>query len=122
MRKAKEKAVYRNAALAILRDAGAQLVDQSSSRMYKVETTLGTLEISVWDSCTLCRFNDLDQAKAHFGPSDFRLNQFSGKWNFNGGLTHAADMQDLENFKQQLAKLLPESLVPNPTLPLVPWD
>lgn len=122
MRKAKEKQVYRNAALAILRDAGAQLVDDSSSHMYQVETIVGPMKISVWDSCTLCRFDDLDRAKAHFGPSDSKLNQFSGKWNFNGGMTHASDMQDLEYFKQQLTKLLPESLVPNPSLPLVPWN
>jgi hypothetical protein len=117
----KQTSAYRNGALTILRNAGAQ-VNEVSHRMYSLETTLGTLSISVWNSSIMCMFDDVTRAKEHFGSSpNGRLNPFSGKWNWMGGFDHEGDMLDLYQFECALEHLLPEGRTPNPTLPLAPY-
>lgn len=118
-----QKAKYRNAALGILRRFGGQL-DTSERHMYVIDTTAGPLQLSIWDSMIVTRFVDLQRAKAAL-PHQFmhdRLNPFSGKWNWDGGLIHEQDMVDLAFFQQALRQLLPEGYTPNPDLPLLPYE
>jgi hypothetical protein len=117
----KQTSAYRNGALSILRNAGAQ-INESGHKMYTVETTLGTLEISVWNASIMCMFDDLTRAKEHFGVClNGRLNPHSGKWNWMGGMSHEGDMIDLQDFGHALERILPETRTPNPTLPLAPY-
>lgn len=117
----KQNSTYRNAALAILRNAGAQF-NEIGHKMYTVETTLGTLEVSVWNASIMCMFDDVARAKAHFGNyPNGRLNPHSGKWNWMGGMSHEGDMTDLQDFGHALERILPEGRTPNPTLPLAPY-
>jgi hypothetical protein len=118
----KEVTAYRQAALAILRQFGAQ-VNEANHRDYVVATRLGPLYVSVWDNMLPCKFEDVVQARAEL-PHAYhdRLNPFSGKWNFNGGLSHDGDMTDLAHFQHELRRLLPEGYQPNPDLPLVPYE
>lgn len=123
MKRTKQQAAtYRTAALGILRNFGAQL-NEDDHRMYVLATRLGPLRISIWDSMIPCRFDDVPLAKSELssGYHD-RLNPFSGKWNWNGGLTHEEDMVDLAYFQQTLRRLLPEGYQPNPELPLVAYE
>jgi hypothetical protein len=115
-----QKATYRQTALGILRTFGAQL-DPTERRMYQIETRLGTLRISVWDDMLPCVFDEVKRAAAELG-SGTRINPFSGKWNFDGGLTHTQDMGDLALFANELRRLLPEGYQPNPDLPLLPYE
>ncbi|WP_408601389.1 hypothetical protein [Pseudomonas sp. PLMAX] len=116
-RTAKQTKLYRTTALAILRKCGAQ-VDEATHRMYILETRLGTLRISIWDTSIMCCFDDVARATAELGTSGDFLNPHSGKWNWMGGLNHEEDMADLEQFERGLLALMPESYTPNPDLPL----
>lgn len=117
-----QKLAYRNAALGILRRFGGQL-DTSERHMYVIDTTAGPLQLSIWDSMIVTRFVDLERAKEGLPyPHLKRLNPFSGKWNWDGGLIHEQDMVDLAFFQQALRQLLPEGYTPNPDLPLVPYE
>lgn len=115
-----QKEAYRQTALGILRTFGAQ-VDPTERRMYQIETRLGTLRISVWDDMLPCLFDEVKRASAELGGGT-RINPFSGKWNFDGGLDHEGDMQDLAQFQHELRRLLPEGYQPNPDLPLLPYE
>lgn len=117
----KQAKVYRTAALEILKKAGARL-DETENSMYLLDTNLGLLRLTVWNSSMMCRFEDVPRAKAHFGDyPNGKLNPFSGKWNWMGGMKHEGDMVDLEDFGHALGRILPESRTPNLTLPLVPY-
>ncbi|WP_274643955.1 hypothetical protein [Pseudomonas serbica] len=117
----KQTSTYRNAALIILRNAGAQL-HKTGFYMYSVETTLGALSISVRDDSLMCRFEDVDRAKGYFGDYSYsRLNPHTGKWNWMGGMNHEGDLNDLQDFGNALELILPEGRTPNPTLPLASY-
>lgn len=51
----------------------------------RLDTLAGELEFTVHDGWLAARFTDLDRAKALLNPRGYRLNQFSGKWNFHFG-------------------------------------
>lgn len=119
MKRTKKQAkAYHATALGILRGAGAQLSD--THHPYQLETTAGTLRVSVYGSYVCTRFDDVARAKALLPTG--RLNPFSGKWNWMGGMTHEGDLIDLAQFQQELRHLLPEDHQPNPDLPLVPYE
>lgn len=70
---------------------------------WKLETKLGTLLLSVWGDAVMCRFEDVEKAKAHFGTHSSQINTYSGKWN------HHLDGEPesmCEYFKAQLNPLL----------------
>jgi len=121
MKRTKQQAkAYRTAALGILRGFGAQ-VDATERRMYQIETRLGILHIDVWDDMLPCVFAEVKRAAAELGNGT-RINPFSGKWNFDGGLSHEEDLADLAQFQNELRRLLPEGHQPNPGLPLLPFE
>lgn len=119
-RTAKQTKLYRTTALAILRNCGAQ-VDEARHKMYSLETRLGKLGISIWDTSIMCRFDDVARAEAGIGVSGHCMNPHSGKWNWMGGLTHEGDMEDLKQFEYSLLKLMPESYTENQELPLAEY-
>lgn len=48
---------------------------------YLLETNLGDLHISVYDTWVAMKFDDVQKAVAFIGK--FNMNPFSGKWNFH---------------------------------------
>jgi len=62
-------------------------------RDWRIQTAIGPLEVTLYDKdgqgpWIACAFLDVEKARLHFGvsPSDFfkfRLNPYSGKWNFH---------------------------------------
>lgn len=112
----KQEQEYQAAALAILRQFGAQLSEAAYE--YTIETQAGVLWVSVRNGCVFTRFDDVARAKALLShhPMHDRLNPHSGKWNWMGGFDHAGDMLDLEQFQNALRPLLPDGHQPNPNL------
>lgn len=95
---------YHMTALAVLRVHNAESADKDSAYEHTVKTTAGELRVSIGDDCCICtRFTDLDKAKK-LGLGD-RLNPYSGKWNWMGGLTHDEDLSDLLRFSEALRKI-----------------
>jgi len=94
---------YRLRVWEALATAGATENEDGSSYQYSVETKYGTLLVSIDDSCTCCRFEGVQSAKAGLaGIYPELLNPFSGKWNWMGGLDHTGDMKDAASFSKML--------------------
>lgn len=102
----KEIAVYNAAATKAVVAMGGRIMPSDSSYGFKVPTKAGTLLVSIdSDCCYICtRFVDVEAAK-ELGLGD-KLNEFSGKWNWMGGMDHQGDMLDLAYFQQALRKIV----------------
>ena len=48
---------------------------------WHLETTLGELQITLYDTWVAMRFKDVDRAKKRF--DSYEMNQYSGKWNLH---------------------------------------
>lgn len=104
MRTKAETNTYHMTALAVLRVHNAEATPQGSSYDYKVNTAAGELLIQVGDDgCVCTRFTDVEKAK-NLNLGD-RLNPYSGKWNWMGGLNHDEDLSDLLMFSEALKKI-----------------
>lgn len=104
-RKMKETTAYGAAAGGIM-DRFNAVYTADASYPYTVATKAGDLLVSIdSDCCYICtRFVDVKAAK-ELGLGD-RLNEFSGKWNWMGGMDHQGDMLDLAYFQQALRKIV----------------
>lgn len=99
----KQKTTYGGAARDVL-DRFNAVYTGREPRPYTVETKAGPLMVSIEDGCICTRFENIDAAK-ELGLGD-RLNPFSGKWNWMGGMDHQGDMLDLANFQHALRKIV----------------
>lgn len=100
----KEIAVYNAAATKIVVALGGSIMPSDSSYNLQIPTKAGKLLVSIGDDCCICtRFVDVEAAK-ELGLGG-RLNEFSGKWNWMGGMDHQGDMLDLAYFQQALRKI-----------------
>ena len=103
-RKMKETTAYGGAAGGIM-DRFNAVYTADASYPYTVATKAGDLLVSIGDDCCICtRFEDVKAAK-ELGLGG-RLNEFSGKWNWMGGMDHQGDMLDLANFQHALRKIV----------------
>lgn len=102
----KEIAVYNAAATKIVVALGGSIMPSDSSYNLQIPTKAGDLLVSIdSDCCYICtRFEDVEAAK-ELGLGE-RLNEFSGKWNWMGGMDHQGDMLDLAYFQQALRKIV----------------
>lgn len=100
-----EISTYNAAATKAVVAMGGRIMPSDSSYGFKVPTKAGTLLVSIGDDCCVCcRFDDVPAAKG-LSLGD-RLNEFSGKWNWMGGMDHQGDMLDLAYFQQALRKIV----------------
>lgn len=100
-----EISTYNAAATKAVVAMGGRIMPSDSSYGFKVPTKAGKLLVSIGDDCCICtRFVDVEAAK-ELGLGD-RLNEFSGKWNWMGGMDHQGDMLDLAYFQQALRKIV----------------
>lgn len=82
---------------------------------YELETKAGPLLISLHegDKAVFCRFKDVERAKdvLENACARYRLNQYSGKWNFN--YPKRAPLEDcLRDFRDELEYVLPPDVEP----------
>jgi len=80
----KERVALGNLLSNYLQEKGA-IDDPTRFYQHKVCTPVGTLRVSYSEStgAILCRFDDVDQAKASKACGATRMNPYSGKWNFH---------------------------------------
>lgn len=105
-RNRKECAAYNAAATRIVVGLGGRINPSSDTYNLQIDTKAGDLLVSIdSDCCYICtRFEDVEAAK-ELGLGN-RLNEFSGKWNWMGGMDHQGDMLDLAYFQQALRKIV----------------
>lgn len=103
-RKHKERIEYFKAASDILNRFSA-VYAEGENYPYRIATKAGPLLVSLDSDCCICtRFEDIKAAK-ELDLGD-KLNEFSGKWNWMGGMDHQGDMLDLANFQHALRKIV----------------
>lgn len=104
-RNRKECAAYNAAATRIVVGLGGRISPSSDTYNLQIDTKAGLLRVSIDSDCCICtRFEDVEAAK-ELDLGD-RLNEFSGKWNWMGGMDHQGDMLDLANFQHALRKIV----------------
>lgn len=86
---------------ALLRELGA-LEDPDAHAPFRLMTSLGWLDVSMWDDNICTAFEEPARAVERFGS--MAVNRFSGKWNFHG-------FDQFDRFKEEIrhiAQPLPE--------------
>ncbi len=104
------RAAFKNRVSNFVKAIGA--VECDGTYRFKVDTPIGLMQISLWDSAIMCRFDDVEQAtpytRRHTSQS---CNPYSGKWNW-----HFDDNADTLNsqcergFVRYVTKLMSERL------------
>lgn len=101
-----ERVAYNAAATKVVVSLGGRIRPSGETYNLAITTKAGVLLVSIdSDYCYICtRFVDV-KAAIELGLGD-RLNEFSGKWNWMGGMDHQGDMLDLAYFQQALRKIV----------------